>query len=57
MPDIYNIIEKIREFGMTIYCGISPGNWAYHWMLNTQDAGIGVCHCLVTFDAWVNRHA
>ena len=57
MPDIYDIVQGIRQFGMTIYCGISPENWAYHWMLCTQDAGIGVSHCFDTFHEWVNRHA
>jgi hypothetical protein len=57
MPDIYDIVRAIDQFGMTIYCGISPESWAYHLMLCTRDAGISVVPCMVTFNEWVNRHA
>lgn len=57
MPDIESIVQAIRQHHFMRYCGVSIERFAYDWMLNAQDAGIGVAHCFDTFHEWMNRHA
>lgn len=58
MPDIYDVVQTIRQFGMARYCGVKPSHWAYDFMLETQNAGIGLIHCLKSFEAYMrNRYA
>lgn len=49
MPDIEDIVQSVRQFGMAIYCGLPVSHWAYAFMVNTRDAGICVGPCLDVF--------
>jgi hypothetical protein len=57
MPDIECIVQSIRQHHFMRFCGVSPEKFAYDWMVNSRDAGIGIDYSFQSFTEWVGQHA
>ena len=55
MSDIYEIYSSIYQHHMMLYCGVSVERFAYDFMLNTQQSGIGADQCFITFANWISK--
>ena len=54
MVDIDLIRQSIVQHWMMRYCGVKIEQWAYDFMLLTQDAGISAAYCFDYFAEWIN---